>query len=80
MRATPEEIRQEGLKALRDRLGRAGMIQFLQQFDLGSGDYASERHEWVDRTTLDDIRKAAGLPPKPPRASKSAKRKRRKRS
>jgi hypothetical protein len=77
MRATPEEIRREGLKALRDRLGRAGMIQFLQQFDIGSGDYARERHEWVDQTTLDDIRKAAGLPEA---KTKPVKRKRRKRS
>lgn len=54
---TLDEIRREGLEALRERLGRAGMIRFLSQFSNGSGDYAKERHEWVDATSFDDIRK-----------------------
>ncbi|MEX1228933.1 MAG: hypothetical protein WEB58_01760 [Planctomycetaceae bacterium] len=56
---TLEQIRSEGLDALRERLGKADMIRFLSQFDNGSGDYAEERHEWVDRNSLDDIRKLA---------------------
>ncbi|MCG8584013.1 MAG: hypothetical protein MI757_04795 [Pirellulales bacterium] len=56
---TLEQIRREGLDALRDRLGQAGMIRFLAQFENGSGDYASERRAWVDETTLDQIRDAA---------------------
>ena len=32
MNRTLEEIRTLGLEALRERLGRAGMIRFLQQF------------------------------------------------
>lgn len=56
MHRTLDEIRRAGLAALRDRLGRAGMIRFLQQFETGSGDYARERHAWVDRTTLADIK------------------------
>ncbi len=60
MRLTQDEIYREGLQALRDRLGRAGMIRFLQQFETGQGDYARERHEWVDRLTLDDLRKLSG--------------------
>ena len=59
MNLTLDQIRREGLDALRERLGRAGMIRFLQQFEHGSGDYAQERHEWVDRTTLEDIKKGA---------------------
>lgn len=59
MSRTLEEIRREGLEALRERLGRAGMIRFLQQFETGSGDYARERHEWVDETSLEDIWAAA---------------------
>jgi hypothetical protein len=59
MQRTLDEIRQEGLQALRDRLGRADMIRFLQQFETGSGDYAKERHAWVDRITLDDIEREA---------------------
>lgn len=57
MMQTLDEIRREGLEALRERLGRAGMIRFLSQFSNGSGDYAKERHEWVDATSFDDIRK-----------------------
>jgi len=57
MGLTLDEIYHQGLLALRDRLGRAGMIRFLQQFETGQGDYARERHKWVDRLTLDDLRK-----------------------
>ena len=57
MTRTLEQIRTEGLEALRERLGRADMIRFLQQFETGRGDYASERHEWVDATSLDDVRR-----------------------
>ena len=56
---TLEEIRREGLVALRERLGSTGMVRFLQQFETGRGNYAKERHEWVDQTHLDDIRRAA---------------------
>ena len=59
MTQTLDQIRREGLAALRQKLGRAGMVRFLQQFETGKGDYATERREWVDRTSLDDIRKAA---------------------
>lgn len=59
MTQTLNEIRRDGLAALRGKLGRAGMIRFLQQFGHGSGDYAKERHAWVDRTSIADLRKAA---------------------
>lgn len=53
---TLDQIRQVGLTVLRRHLGRADMIRFMQQFDTGAGDYSSERHEWVDRTSLSDIK------------------------
>ena len=56
---TLDEIYRQGLQALRDRLGRAGMIRFLQQFEKGEGDYARERHAWVDRVSLEDLRSLA---------------------
>lgn len=59
MHRTLDEIRREGLAALRERLGRSGLIQFLQQFELGTGDYAQERREWVERTSLDEIQRLA---------------------
>ena len=52
---TLEEIRQHGLEALRDRLGVAGMIRFLQMFSNGEGDYTKSRRAWLDKTSLDDI-------------------------
>lgn len=55
MQRTLDEVRQEGLEALLERLGRADMIRFLQQFEPGNGDYSQERHEWVDQTTLEEI-------------------------
>jgi hypothetical protein len=61
MQRTLDEIRDEGLKALRERLGRADMIRFLQQFETGSGDFARERREWVDSLTLEDLEREAGL-------------------
>jgi hypothetical protein len=59
MQRTLDEVRLEGLKALRERLGRADMIRFMQQFETGSGDYGRERHQWTDRTSLEDIEKSA---------------------
>jgi hypothetical protein len=59
MTMTLDQIRRKGLAALRRELGRPGMIRFLQQFEVGKGDYARQRHDWVDQTSLDDIRAAA---------------------
>ncbi|MBI4582260.1 MAG: hypothetical protein HY718_21380 [Planctomycetes bacterium] len=60
MHQTLDQIRREGLRALQERLGRAGMIRFLQQFETGSGDYAVERHKWVDGTSLAELKSLAG--------------------
>lgn len=59
MQRTLDEIRAEGLKALVERLGRADMIRFLQQFEPGQGDYTSERQGWAGRITLEEIERAA---------------------
>jgi len=60
MRMTQEEIRERGLQALRRELGPVGMIRFMQQFETGRGDYARERHAWVDGTSLDQLRALVG--------------------
>ena len=52
---TMAEIHRAGIEALLDRLGPGGMIRFLQQYDLGHGDYTQERHAWLDGLTVDDI-------------------------
>lgn len=71
MRKTLEQIRQEGLEALRKQLGRADMIRFLQQFETGKGDYAKERHAWVDATSLAQLRRA--VTPQPNRRRRGGK-------
>ena len=40
-----EKIRQEGLKALREKLGSVGMIKFIQMYSDGEGDYTEERRK-----------------------------------
>ena len=50
------EIRQQGYKALIDALGVAGTLRFLQQLEVGYGDYTKERHQWLDKLTMDDFR------------------------
>ena len=52
---TIAEIRRDGLAALTERLGAAGMIRFLHLFDSGAGDYTNERREWLDGQTVDDV-------------------------
>ena len=54
---TIPEIRKAGIEALLDRLGPAGTIRFLQQYDPGRGDYTHDRHAWLDELSLDEIAK-----------------------
>ena len=77
MHRTLDQIRRVGLTALRDRLGRAGMIRFLQQFETGKGDYASERHDWVDRVSLSELRDLAAKTGKKASSAKRSARSRR---
>jgi hypothetical protein len=49
---TQEQIRQMGIEALIAKLGPAGMVRFLQQFDMGSGDYTKERHTWLGKSDV----------------------------
>jgi hypothetical protein len=52
---TLPEIRAEGFRALVERLGVSDALRFMQQYDLGQGDYTQERHEWLDSLSVDDI-------------------------
>jgi exopolyphosphatase/pppGpp-phosphohydrolase len=52
---TPMEIRRKGYGALVNALGVAGTIRFLQQFDIGHGDYTKERHQWLDEVNLEEF-------------------------
>jgi hypothetical protein len=53
---TPIELYRKGFKALVDALGYANAIRFIRQFDSGSGDYTTERHQWLDSLTMDETR------------------------
>lgn len=52
---TQEEIRLAGLRALSRELGTVGLVRFLQQFEIGHGDYTTERHEWLDGDTVQSV-------------------------
>ncbi|MFN0134655.1 MAG: hypothetical protein ACKVS9_00890 [Phycisphaerae bacterium] len=52
---TLPEIRREGFRALVDHLGAADAQRFMQQYDVGRGDYTKERHAWLDKLTLEEI-------------------------
>ena len=52
---TLAEIRLAGLRALSRDLGAVGLVRFLQQFETGSGDYTTDRHEWLDKDPLETI-------------------------
>ncbi len=48
------EIRMEGWKALTERLGPAGAMRFMMQYDPGHGDYSRERHDLFADLELED--------------------------
>jgi hypothetical protein len=45
----------EGWKALTDRLGPAGAMRFMMQYDPGHGDYTKERHELFAALTIEEL-------------------------
>ena len=52
-----EKIRQEGLKALKEKLGPVGMIKFIQMYSDGEGDYTEERKEKLANLNEGDLQK-----------------------
>lgn len=56
------QIRMEGWKALTERLGPAGAMRFMMQYDPGHGDYTTERQEIFGTLTLDDLLDAIERP------------------
>lgn len=49
------QIRMEGWKALTERLGPAGAMRFMMQYDPGHGDYTKERRKIFAELTIDDL-------------------------
>lgn len=52
--SNPIEIRNAGIKALQEALGPVGMVKFMQQYDMGYGDYMKEKQKQPD-ISLDEI-------------------------
>jgi hypothetical protein len=52
---TQQEIIRQGYKALVYSLGVADTIRFIQYFSPGKGDYTKERHQWLDKLSLEDF-------------------------
>ena len=49
------QIRLEGWKALTERLGPAGAMRFMMQYDPGHGDYTNERQEIFADLDLEEL-------------------------
>ncbi len=47
-------INTKGMKALQEALGSVGMVKFMQQYDMGYGDYTKEKQEQPDMS-LEEI-------------------------
>jgi len=54
---TLEQIREQGLAALRQHLGIVGMVRFLQQSEMGWGNYTEERYQWLSDPDLEELAK-----------------------
>ncbi|WP_414590383.1 hypothetical protein [Anabaena sp. CCY 9614] len=49
------EIMRLGIEALSKALGPAGMARFMQQFEMGSGDYTRDRDQILGNPSIDEI-------------------------
>ena len=49
---TANQIHELGIEALLSKLGPAGMIRFLHQYETGKGNYSVDRHQWL---TVPDV-------------------------
>ena len=54
---TLEQIREQGLAVLRKHLGIVGMVRFLQQSEMGWGNYTEERYQWLGDPDLTELAK-----------------------
>ncbi|MBW2003497.1 MAG: hypothetical protein JRI72_02640 [Deltaproteobacteria bacterium] len=52
---TPAEIRRAGWDALREKLGLAGTLKFILEYDRGEGNYTELRRKLFKDKTVRDI-------------------------
>jgi hypothetical protein len=55
---TPHEVAVKGFEALVEKLGPGGALQFIHQYETGTGDYTSERKRILRGVTLRKLRAA----------------------
>jgi hypothetical protein len=51
---TLDEIRKIGLDVLNEHLDAVGAARFIQQTEIGWGDYTTERERWLGNPSLSD--------------------------
>ncbi len=51
----PNTIRAKGYRILLQELGTANAVNFLRQFENGSGDYTKERQSALEKNSINDI-------------------------
>ena len=51
--------RRMGMAALKERLGSAGAVYFIRQFNVGTGNYTKEREALFSDLTFDEIVKGS---------------------
>ncbi len=51
----PYRVKKRGMEALTRELGAAGMVQFMQQFSSGHGDYSKDRRRILNDFSVDDV-------------------------
>lgn len=52
---TTDDITQRGLRALARELGPTGFVKFMRRFGAGKGDYTRDRHQWLDKVSVDEM-------------------------
>jgi hypothetical protein len=54
-RRNAAQLAADGFAAVVEKLGMAEAVRFVQLYHQGAGDYARERHEWLDGMSHDQI-------------------------
>lgn len=52
--SSPIDVRNAGMKVLQEALEPVEMVEFMQQYDIGYGDYSKEKQEQTDMS-LEEI-------------------------
>jgi hypothetical protein len=54
-RRNAAQLAADGFAAIVERLGMADAVRYVQLYHHGAGDYARERHEWLDQVGHDQL-------------------------